>query len=203
MRVLQAQNCKRDAGLLAPGQERHALQAGSACDAERAEVAAVLLVLAAGKALRHEADGALREVERVDVVLREEGEAQARVALDDAAGRLERADEQLERRRLAGAVGTHDADAAVELHVEVDVAKDGGRVGRVAEGHILHLDDGRGELLHVAKLEVHRVFGLGRFEHRHALEFFDTRLRFGGLGRVVAELVDEGWEATVSVFASG
>jgi len=196
VRVLQAQDGKRDARLLAARQERHALQAGGARDAEGAEVAAVLLVLAAGEARGHEADGALREVERVDVVLGEEGEAEARVALDDAAGGLERADEQLERRRLAGAVGPHDADAAVELHVEVHVAQDGGPVGRVAERHVLHLDDGRGQLLHVAELEVHRVLGLGRLEHGHALELLDARLRLGRLGRVVAELVDEGWSSS-------
>lgn len=75
MRVRQTQTGKRNAGLLASGQQGHFLQAGGARDAKGAEVATVFLVLLAGVVLRHEADGAGVHVEGVDVVLGEEADS--------------------------------------------------------------------------------------------------------------------------------
>lgn len=151
---------ERHAGLLTTGQHGHLLQAGRAGDAEGAQLAAVLLVGAARVHLGHEADGAHGQVERVDVVLREEPDAQPRVLRDEALGRRQLADEQLEDRRLTGAVGADDADPGVELHVEVDVPEEY-VVRGVPERDARHLDDGRRELLHFGEPELHAVFGLG------------------------------------------
>ena len=191
MRVRQTQTRKRDAGLLAAGQEGHFLQSRRARDAKGAQVPAVLLVLLARVIFRHEGDGAGRHVEGVDVVLGEEADAEAGVLGDETGRGLEVADEEFEDGGLARAVGADDADARVELDVQVDVAEEG-PVGRVAEGDARHLDDGRRELLHLGELEVHRVLALRGFQDGHLLEFLDPRLGFGGFGGVVAELVDEG-----------
>ena len=142
VRVRQTQARERDAGFLAARQEGHLLQAGGAGDAEGAEVPAVLLVLLAGVGFGHEADGAGGHVEGVDVVLGEEADAQAGVLGDEADGGLELADEEFEDGGFAGAVGADDADAGVELDVQVDVGEERLFVRRVAEGDSGHLDDG-------------------------------------------------------------
>lgn len=121
VRVRQTQTRERDAGFLAAGQEGHFLQARGAGDAEGAQVAAVLLVLLARVCFGHEADGAGGHVEGVDVVLGEEADAEAGVLGDEAEGGLELADEEFEDGGFAGAVGAYDADAGVELDVQVDV----------------------------------------------------------------------------------
>ena len=190
VRVRQAQAGERDAGFLAAGQEGHFLQARRARDAKGAEVPAVLLVLFPRVGLSHEGDGAGGHVEGVDVVLGEEADAQAGVLGDEAGRGLEVADEEFEDGGFARAVGADDADARVELDVQVDVAEER-LVGRVAEGDARHLDDGRRELLHLGEFEVHRVLAFRGFQYGHLLEFLDPRLGFGGFGGVVAELVDE------------
>ena len=191
MRVRQTQTRKRNAGLLTAGQEGHFLQPRRARNAKGAEVPSVLLVLLARVILRHESDGADGHVEGVDVVLGEEADAEAGVLGDEAGRGLEVADEEFEDGGLAGAVGADDADARVELHVQVDVAEERS-LGRVAEGDARHLDDGRGELLHLGEFEVHRVLAFRGFQDGHLFEFLDARLGFGGFGGVVAKLVDEG-----------
>ena len=122
MRVRQAQARKRNAGFLPPGQQGHFLQAGGARDAEGAQVASVLLVLFAGVVLRHEADGAGVHVEGVDVVLGKETDPQARILRYESDGGLELADEEFEDGGFTGAVGADDANAGVELDVQVDVS---------------------------------------------------------------------------------
>ena len=117
MRVRQAQTGKRHAGLLAPGQQGHFLQARGARDAEGAQVAPVFLVLLAGIVLRHEADGAGVHVQGVDVVLGEETDSEPGVLRYEADRGLELADEEFEDGGFAGAVGADDADAGVELDV--------------------------------------------------------------------------------------
>ena len=117
VRVRQAQARKRHAGLLAPGQQGHFLQAGGARDAEGAQVASVLLVLFAGIVLRHEADGAGVHVQGVDVVLGEETDSEPGVLRYEADRGLELADEEFEDGGFASAVGADDADTGVELDV--------------------------------------------------------------------------------------
>ncbi len=192
MRIRQRQTRERDAGLLPAREQLHLLQAGHARDAESAEVATVLLVGLTGVIPRHEADGGGVHVEGVDVVLGEEADAETGVLRDEAGRRLKLADEEFEDGGLAGTVGADDADAGVELDVEVDVAEEGLRARRVAEGDAAHLDDGRGEFLDVREFEVHDVFVLRCLEDGHLFELLDPRLGFRGLGCVVAEFVDEG-----------
>ncbi len=207
VRVCETEAGERDAGFLAAGEERHFLQAGHAGDAEGAEVAAVFFVLFAGEIFRHEADGAGVHVEGVDVVLGEEADAEAWVLADEALGGGELADEEFEDGGFAGAVGADDADAGVELDVEVDVGEEG-FVGGVAKGDVGHLNDWWGELLDVGEFEVNDVFGFRGFEDGHFFELFDAGLGFGGFGGVVTEFVDEGLEVSalahlVLVFAFG
>lgn len=84
-------------------------------------MAAVFLVCLAVVIFRHEGDGGGVHVEGVDVVLGEEADAQAGVLADEAFGGGELADEEFEDGGFAGAVGADDADAGVELDVQVDV----------------------------------------------------------------------------------
>ena len=121
MRVLNRQARKRHAGFLPSGKQLHFLEAGRARDAKGAELAAVFLVGAARVGAGHEGDGAGGEVEGVDVVLGEEADAEAWVLGDETRGGGELVGEEFEHSGFAGAVGAYDADAGVELDVEVDV----------------------------------------------------------------------------------
>ena len=194
MRVRQTQARERDAGFLAPRQQIHLLQRGGPRDAERAQVAPVLLIRFARVRARHEGDGARVHIQRVDVVLREETDAEAWVLRDEALAGFQLADEEFEHGGLPRAVGPHDADAGVELDVQVDVGEERVFVLGVPERDPGHLDDGRAQLLDVGEAEVDLVFGLGGLEDGHLLELLDAGLGFGGFGGVVAELVDEGLE---------
>ena len=157
-------------------------------------MAAVLFVAFAGELAGHEGDGGDVHVQGVDVVLGEETDAEAGVLGYETFCRGQGTDEEFEDRRLARAIGADDADAGVELDVEVDVGEERGFSLVVAELHAGHLDDGRGEFLNVGEAEVDCVFGFGGFEDGHLFEFLDAGLGFGGFGGVVAELVDEGLE---------
>ena len=125
VRVRQAKAGEGDAGFLTAGQQGHFLETRGAGDAERAQVPAVFLVLLARVVLGHEADRAGVHVQGVDVVLGEEADAQTRVLGYEAGRGLQLADEELEDGGFAGAVGADDADAGVELDVEVDVFEEG------------------------------------------------------------------------------
>ena len=123
VRVGETKTGERNAGFLAAGQEGHFLQAGSAGDAKGAEMTAVFFVRLAVVVFRHEGYGRGVHVKSVDVVLGKETDAQARVLADKTFCWGELADEEFEDGGFAGAVGTDDADAGVELDVEVDVSK--------------------------------------------------------------------------------
>ena len=125
MRIRKTQTRERNSGFLTSGQQSHFLQASRPCDAESSQVASVFLVLFTGIVLRHEADGAGVHVEGVDVVLGEEANSQTRVLGYEADRGLELADEEFEDGSFACAVGADDADAGVELDVEVDVLEEG------------------------------------------------------------------------------
>ena len=103
------------------------------------------------------------------------------------------ADEEFQDGGFAGAVRAHDADARVELHIQVDVAEEG-FVGRVAEGDVGHLDYWWREFFDFGEFEVHCVFAFWGFENGHFFEFLYSGLGFGGFGGVVAKFVDEGLE---------
>lgn len=125
MRIRKAQARERNSGLLTSGQQGHFLQAGGTGDAESAQVASVFFVLFTGIVLRHEADGAGIHVKGVDVVLGEEADSQTRVLGNEADRGLELADEEFEDGGFTCAVGADDADAGVELDVEVYVSEEG------------------------------------------------------------------------------
>eukprot|EP00754_Rhynchopus_humris_P005731 Rhum_TRINITY_DN12837_c0_g2::Rhum_TRINITY_DN12837_c0_g2_i1::g.54675::m.54675 len=94
-------------------------------------------------------------VQLVDEVLVEARHDAVAVALHVALRGVQLAGDQLLQRRLAGAVGADKADVAVQvdaevqLHVQVVVHR------RVAEGHVLELDDGRREVPRVREREGH------------------------------------------------
>ena len=112
---------------------------------------------------------------------------------DETRCRLQLSNQQLQYGCLPGSVGADDADARVELDVEVDVAEEGFG-GLVAEGDAAHLDDGRGELFDVWEAEVHGVDIFRGFEDGHLFELLDAGLGFRRFSGVVAEFVDEGLE---------
>ena len=157
-------------------------------------MAPVLLVRFARVVARHEGDGAGIHVQRVDVVLCEEADAEAWVLRDESLRGFQLADEEFQHGGFSRAVGAHDADAGVELDVQVDVGEERFLVLGVPERDPGHLDDGRAQLFDVREAEVDLVFGLGGLEDGHLLELLDAGLGFGGFGGVVAEFVDEGLE---------
>ena len=82
-----------------------------------------------------------REVELVDVVLREAAEPQLAVAVDGARDRLEIAEDELEQRRLPDPVGSDERDARVQIDAQVDVLEEI-RLPRVVEPDVGELEDG-------------------------------------------------------------
>src|SRR3546814_5558296 len=63
--------------------------------------------------------------QRLDRVLGEVADAQVRMRVALAGQRLEFADQRLDQRRLAGAVGAEQADAVAGFEAEADVVEDG------------------------------------------------------------------------------
>ena len=124
------------------------------------------------------------------MVLGEETDSEPGVLRYEADRGLELADEEFEDGGFAGAIGTDDADAGVELNVQIYVFEEG-LFGRVAEGDTAHLYDRWRELLHVGEPEVDGVLAFWGFQYGHLLEFLDPRLSFRRLGGVVAKLVNE------------
>jgi hypothetical protein len=154
VRVLQTETGESDTRFLTSGKQAHLLQTCHAGDAEGSEVATVLFVVLAWVVDGHEADGAVVHVEGVDVVLGEEADAQTWVLRDQTGCGSELANEELESGCLASSVGSDDTNTRVELHGKVDVAQKR-LVWGVTKGNVVHLDDGRRELLDVGELEVH------------------------------------------------
>lgn len=94
--VQQTHAGKGNAGLLTSRQGADFLQPNHTRDAEATQVSAILLLRLAGEPCRHVADGSVVEVQLVDVMLGEEGEAKSSVAMDHSLQRLEFAGQQLQ-----------------------------------------------------------------------------------------------------------
>ena len=82
-----------------------------------------------------------REVELVDVVLREAPEPQLAVAVDGARHRLEIAEDELQQGGLPDPVGADERDARVQIDAQVDVLEEI-RLPRVVEPDVSELEDG-------------------------------------------------------------
>jgi len=74
-----------------------------------------------GELSEHELQWRELHIERLGEMLVVAGDAQVVVARHHAIGRHELADHQLQQGRLAGSVGSHDRNAAVEVDAEIDL----------------------------------------------------------------------------------
>ena len=90
----------------------------------------------AGELAAHELERRHLEVELVGVVLVDDGDARLRLALNLALGRLERARDQLDERRLAVAVLAEEHDARARVHRHLRALEEHPRAS-VAEAHLL------------------------------------------------------------------
>ena len=105
-------------------------------------------------------------------------------------GRLQ-AGENLHERGLAGAVGADECHVLAAVELEVDVAVD--VLVAVGLGHALQADDHVAGARRVRELKVDVLVALGQDDELlfDLLDLADALLRLGGLGGLVAELVDE------------
>mmetsp|Transcript_36214 Transcript_36214/g.113705 ORF Transcript_36214/g.113705 Transcript_36214/m.113705 type:complete len:255 (+) Transcript_36214:3-767(+) len=180
-----------DPRLLAARQRRHLLKRRVAAEAHRAEVGPDVERLGGGELPLERLQRGEGEVELVDVVLTESAHAQPRGAGDAAAARLEVADDDLEERRLADAVGPDEGDARAHVEAEVDT-REKGRLAGVAKRDVHHLQDRRRDRLGRREGEAKgRV--LEDLGHTlHPVHCLDARLHHGGAVGRGAKLVDEG-----------
>ena len=101
------------------------------------------------------------------------------------------AQQQLEQRRLAGAVGAHQGDAVAAVEREVGVLVE--RLAAKALGETFELDDHIAGTRRVGELEVHVLVALGQ-DHELAFDLLDAAhalLGLSRLGGLVAELIHE------------
>jgi hypothetical protein len=103
-----------------------------------------------------------------------------------ALGRLQRAGDEVEQRRLARAVLAHDGDARVHVDTErealVQVVLD---LAAVREGHLVERNDGRRQLAHILELEAQRPRRRDGLDEAGGLHLVDNLLlRLGLLDQV-------------------
>ena len=175
---------------LAPGQLGHLAVGRVAGEAERAQhraqVAPWLLAEGGAELLDDRAVG----VEHLGLVLAEPGQVDVGAPLDGAGQRLQLAGQQAQQGGLAGPVRAHEGQLATPLDHQVDAVEHDlavvAGVGTVQLGHhpagAPRLGEGEADLQLLA----------GRHRHRlELLERLDAALDLPGLGRLVAEAVDE------------
>ena len=108
-----------------------------------------------------------------------------------ALGRRLLADEHLEERGLAGAIGSDERDTVPAIQRQIGVLVKG--LTAESLGKILELDDHIARARRVGELEIDVLVTLGQ-DHKLALDLLDAAhalLGLGGLGRLVTELIDE------------
>lgn len=124
-------------------------------------------------------------------MLGEETNTQPRVLAHETLGRLELAGQQLQHRCLTSTVWPNNTNTRIELDIEFDILEEL-ILGGISKGDLGHLYNRRGQFLDLRELEMYGILALRFFQNWHSFQFLDSRLRFGRLGSVVPELVDEG-----------
>ena len=182
---------QREAGALAAGKDPHALVDVLASEEEGTEQTALLRdspgrgngvdLLQDGISLFKPLELMLSVVRHADVGAERTGTLSRRLL----------ADEHLEERGLAGAIGSDERDTVPAIQRQIGVLVKG--LAAEALGKILELDDHIARARRVGELEIDVLVTLGQ-DHELALDLLDAAhalLGLGGLGRLVTELIDE------------
>src|SRR5690606_7648480 len=179
-------------GPLAAGERAHRLEHAVASKREPAEKVARVLLAELRIDREQMRDRRGREIERVDLVLREVADREMGAAQRFAAHRLELAGEELDQRRLAGAVRAEEPDALAGREAQVDRVEHG--PAGVADRHVVEADQRLRQPARRTKLEVEAGLGVHRRDLRHPLDHLDPGLRLPRLARLRTEPVDEALE---------
>ena len=186
---------EHDATPLAVAEVLHGAYLLASAEAVAADDAShLLLLLDVGKLFGHVVHGGQVEVDLLGEVLMVAADLEMRVAAYLALGGQELAVDELEERGLAGAVGSDEGDARVQIDAEVERLVDGLGVVLVLEGDLLHAEHGRRYLAAVGKRERERLVGddaLGEAAVDHLAQRLLLGLRLARqLGRAVTEARD-------------
>ena len=124
----------------------------------------------------------------LELVLGEVAGGEALALQAAASGKSKLVREQLDQRRLAGAVAPEQADALAGAQRERDALQH--RLVAVAHRTVLDLQQGVGRRRRVTESEAERRVHMRRGDALHALERLDPALRLARLGRLGAETAD-------------
>ena len=174
---------------LAAAQYRNLLLGVITREEEGAEDAAAAWNGVEGGVGLHLLEQGVAERERLHLVLREVGEDDVVTELDAALVGRHHGGDQLEKRGLAGAVGSDDDDALAPLHLYVDVAVD--LEIAVALGHMLHAERNLSGGRRGREAEGDGAALLDDLDAIDLLELLDAALDLLGLGGLGAEAFDE------------
>ena len=141
--------------------------------------------------LGHVAEGGAREIELVDLVLREIADAEFLRLAHRAGHRLQPAGEQLGQRRLAVAVGAEQRDAVVHVDADVEAAQHR-LAGFVADIDALEIEQRRRQRVGGGEVEARQRLLDDGSRHFHLFQQLEPTLRLARLRGLVAEAVDEG-----------
>ncbi len=136
-------------------------------------------------------------VEHLVLILREVVGEHVVAELDGAGGGLFEVRQHADERRFARAVGADERDAVAAIDGEAHVLEHllGAAVGRgIVLGEAGDLDDGASAGGGLREGEVDGGFFFRHFDALDLFELLDARLHLLGLGGLVAEAVDEGFE---------
>ncbi|MCY1354510.1 hypothetical protein D9M69_408900 [compost metagenome] len=187
--LLPGDQRQRQARLLAAGEIQYRLVAAVATEVETAEeIAQGLLALTRGNALQVQQRAGLG-VQRVELVLGEVANGEILAALQMSGEQFEIAGEGLDQGRLAGAVGTEQADPRARSELQLDLLQHG--LVAVAETRLGHVQQRAGNLVRLAEAEVERRIDVRRRQFLQALQRLDAALRLARLGRLRLEAGDE------------
>src|SRR5436190_22286156 len=129
------------------------------------------------------------EIEKIERLLREVAQLQARAESDRAAVRRQRAGDHLQQRRFSRAVLSHHAPPLAAADVEVEAVVDRARAERFL--HATHLHDVFPRALRRAEVELHHAPPLRRSYALLLLQHLDAALHLRRFRRVRGEAVDE------------
>mmetsp|Transcript_6209 Transcript_6209/g.19203 ORF Transcript_6209/g.19203 Transcript_6209/m.19203 type:complete len:283 (-) Transcript_6209:832-1680(-) len=192
MRARVRQLGQRHSVLLPARKRVHRLARQLSVDAKGAELRARFVILDEWVGLHHYLQRSQRQVQAVHMMLAERRHANLWVALNMPRRRLEAAGYEVEKCRLADAVGTHDCKAALQVQPKVQVVEQCGAV-LVPKRHVVERNDRRRDDADWLR-EPEDVVGvlLHLLHVCHALERLDARLDERGAVGIEAEAIDEG-----------
>ena len=159
-----------------------------ALETKAAEIITQLLLQLLRRQTRQVLQRRLIGAQEFQLMLGEVAELDAFREADLAAYGLELACQELNQRRLPGAVAAQQADTRARHQVKLDGVEN--YTLAVAGADFLHLQQRVRQALRLAEAEVERVIHVRRSDKLHPLQHFDPALRLLGLGGFGTEAID-------------